>query len=140
MTALPQRRMTFDALRITQWRQRCRTMIGATALSLPTILITACTSSAFFMFYHEAIKLDELDGNYRTLAACAYAGLSRQLTGISRTEGPEEGVIRIGQTTGSEPWELAFVNADAGRQTLLEWTAGAYPSEHVLSTVRACAA
>jgi len=104
------------------------------------VLISACAGFGFFGFYHDAIKLDELDGNYRTLAACAYARLSRQLTGLSRTEGPEQGVIRIGQTDGGDAWELAFVNAESGQQTLLEWTGGAYPSEHVLSTVRACAA
>jgi hypothetical protein len=128
-------------LRITRGRQRYRGRIGTTAAaSVATMLITAGASSAFFMFYHQPVKLDELDGNYRTLAACAYARLSGQLAGISRTEGPEQGVIRIGQSTGSEPWELAFVDAESGRQTLLTWTAGDYPSEHVLSTVRACAA
>jgi hypothetical protein len=88
-------------------------------------------------FFQNPVTLDNLDGNYRTLAACAYQHLARQKAGLSRTE-PRAGVIRI--ASAGETWELSFVNDEGGRQTRLEWTAGDYPSEFVLGTVRACAA
>jgi len=88
-------------------------------------------------FFQNPVTLDNLDGNYRTIASCAYQHLARQQGGLSRTE-PQQGVIRIASAT--ERWELSFVNDEGGRQTRLVWTAGGYPSEFVLSTVRACAA
>jgi hypothetical protein len=104
---------------------------------LTTLLMLAgCASSAQFLFQNP-VTLDNLDGNYRTIAACAYQHLARRQSGLSRTE-PQQGVIRISSVT--ERWELSFINDDGGRQTRLDWTAGGYPSEFVLSTVRACAA
>jgi hypothetical protein len=104
---------------------------------LTTLLMLAgCASSAQFLF-QTPVTLDNLDGNYRTIAACAYQHLARRQSGLSRTE-PQQGVIRISSFT--ERWELSFINDDGGRQTRLDWTAGGYPSEFVLSTVRACAA
>jgi hypothetical protein len=94
-------------------------------------------SLAQFFFFQNPVTLDHLDGNYRTLASCAYQHLSQRLNGLSRTE-PQPGVIRIASST--EQWEVAFVNDEAGRQTQLVWTAGGYPREFVLSTIRACAA
>ena len=94
-------------------------------------------SSAQFFFFQNPVTLDHLDGNYRTLASCAYQHLSRRLNGLSRTE-PQPGVIRI--ASSAEQWEVAFVNDEDGRQTQLVWTAGGYPREFVLSTIRACAA
>jgi uncharacterized lipoprotein YajG len=108
----------------------------------PVVLLTSlmmlagCTSSAQFLFQNP-VTLDHLDGNYRTIAACAYQHLARRQSALSRTE-PQQGIIRI--SSSIERWELSFINDDGGRQTRLDWTAGGYPSEFVLSTVRACAA
>jgi hypothetical protein len=108
----------------------------------PTLLLVSLmtlaggASHAQFLFQNP-VTLDNLDGNYRTIASCAYQHLARRQSGLSRTE-PQQGVIRIASAT--ERWELSFVNDEGGRQTLLVWTAGGYPSEFVLSTVRACAA
>ena len=89
------------------------------------------------LFFSEPGHPDNLDGNYRTIAACAYQRLARRRSGLSRAE-PRPGVIAI--ASASEQWELSFINDDGGRQTRLDWTAGGYPSEFVLGTVRACAA
>ena len=99
--------------------------------------IASSPSSAQFFFFQNPVTLDNLDGNYRTLAACAYQHLARRLSDLSRTE-PQRGVIKI--TSSGEQWELSFVNDEGGRQTQLVWTAGGYPREFVLSTIRACAA
>ena len=111
------------------------------SLRLPLLAIllgiASSPSSAQFLFFQNPVTLDNLDGNYRTLAACAYQHLTRRLTGLSTTE-PQKGVIKI--ASSSEQWELSFVNDERGRQTQLVWTAGGYPREFVLSTIRACAA
>jgi hypothetical protein len=111
------------------------------SLRLPLLAIllgiASSPSSAQFWFFQNPVTLDNLDGNYRTLAACAYQHLTRRLTGLSTTE-PQQGVIKI--ASSSEQWELSFVNDERGRQTQLVWTAGGYPREFVLSTIRACAA
>ena len=111
----------------------------AVVVALLTFLLGLASwpSSAQFLFFQNPVTLDNLDGNYRTLASCAYQHLARRLSGLSRTE-PQPGVIRI--ASSSEQWELAFVNDEGGRQTQLVWTAGGYPREFVLSTIRACAA
>jgi hypothetical protein len=112
----------------------------ASLITLLTLLLSLASSpgqAQFFSFFQNPVTLDNLDGNYRTLAACAYQRLARRLTGLSRTE-PERGVIRI--ASSAEQWELALVNDEGGRQTQLVWTAGGYPREFVLSTIRACAA
>ncbi len=101
-------------------------------------LIPAGGASAQWLFQNP-VTLDTLDGNYRTIASCAFTRLVRQQSGLSRSE--EQGVIRISAGAGwMKQWELAFVNEEGGRQTRMDWTAGSYPSEHVLSTARACAA
>jgi hypothetical protein len=107
----------------------------------PMILIalTGAAPAQFFLF-QDPVTLDMLDGNYRTIASCTYQQLVRQHKDISRTDLPEEGIVRIGSRTIMDRWELSFVNEEKGRHTRLDWTAGAYPSEHVLSTARACAA
>jgi hypothetical protein len=107
------------------------------ALLTSLMLFVGSPSAAQFFFFQNPVTLDNLDGNYRTLASCAYQRLARRLSGLSRSE-PQKGVIRIASTT--ERWELSFVNDEGGRQTQLVWTAGEYPSEFVLGTVRACAA
>jgi hypothetical protein len=107
---------------------------------LPVLLtlMPAGGGSAQWLFQNP-VTLDTLDGNYRTIASCAFTRLARQQSGLSRSE--EEGVIRISAGAAwMKQWELAFVNEQAGRQTRMDWTAGSYPSEHVLSTARACAA
>ena len=109
-------------------------------VALLTLLLGLASSPSeaqFFSFFQNPVTLDNLDGNYRTLATCAYQHLARRLTGLSRTE-PQRGVIRI--ASSAEQWEVAFVNDEDGRQTQLVWTAGGYPREFVLSTIRACAA
>ena len=119
--------------------------MNARSILLLTTLATLANSSPgsaqFFLFqnpfFQNPVTLDNLDGNYRTLAACAYEHLVRTKTGLSRAE-PRPGVIRI--ASAGERWELSFVNDEGGRQTRLDWTAGDYPSEFVLGTVRACAA
>jgi len=111
-------------------------------LTFLTAMVANHPSSAQFLFFQnpfstEPVTLDRLDGNYRTIAACAYQHLSRRKTGLSRAE-PQPGIISI--ASASERWELSFVDDERGRQTRLDWTAGDYPSEFVLGTVRACAA
>jgi hypothetical protein len=106
-------------------------------LTLLLSLASSPSSAQFFSFFQNPVTLDNLDGNYRTLASCAYQHLARRLNGLSRTE-PQRGVIRI--ASSNEQWELSFVNDEGGRQTQLVWTAGGYPREFVLSTIRACAA
>jgi hypothetical protein len=102
------------------------------------LVLASATSSAQFLFF-DPVPLDNLDGNYRTIAACAYDHLARRQTGISRAD--QQGVVRLsGVVSLFERWELSLVSDEGGRQTRLDWSAGAYPSEHVLSTVRACAA
>jgi hypothetical protein len=110
--------------------------VPPTLLLITLMMVAGRTSSAQFLFQNP-VTLDNLDGNFRTIASCAYQHLARWQSGLSRTE-PQQGVIRI--TSAIERWELSFVNDDGGRQTRLDWTAGGYPSEFVLSTVRACAA
>ena len=107
---------------------------------LLAFLVVLASSSSFAQFlFFDPVTLDNLDGNYRTIAACAYEHLARRQTGISRTE--QQGVVRLsGVVSIFERWELSLVNDEGGRQTRLDWSAGGYPSEHVLSTVRACAA
>jgi len=108
--------------------------------SLMLLASSPCSAQFFFFqnpFFQNPVTLDNLDGNYRTVAACAYQHLANRKAGLSRTE-PRPGVIRI--ASAGERWELSFVNDEGGRQTRLEWTAGDYPSEFVLGTVRACAA
>jgi hypothetical protein len=107
------------------------------ALLFMSLMMLAGDAGYAQFFFQNPVTLDNLDGNYRTIASCAYQHLARRQSGLSRTE-PQQGVIRISSAT--ERWELSFVNDEGGRQTRLVWTAGGYPSEFVLSTVRACAA
>ena len=104
------------------------------------IVVAGSASYAQLFFSHNPVTLDNLDGDYRTIATCAYQHLARRKSGLSRTDYPEQGVVRISSDTFIERWELSFVKDDGGRQTWLDWTGGGYPSEWVLSTVRACAA
>jgi hypothetical protein len=108
-----------------------RILLGA------ALLIVVPTDSSAQFFFQNPVTLDLLDGNYRTIAACAYQHLARRISGLSRSE-PQAGVVSI--ASAGERWELSFVSDDGGRQTRLVWTAGGYPREFVLSTVRACAA
>jgi hypothetical protein len=113
--------------------------MNAPSIVLLTSLMMLASSpiTAQFFFFQNPVTLDNLDGNYRTIATCAYQHLARRQSGLSRAE-PRPGVIAI--SSASQRWELSFINDDGGRQTRLDWTAGGYPSEFVLSTVRACAA
>jgi len=104
------------------------------------IVVAGSASYAQLFFSHNPVTLDNLDGDYRTIAACAYQHLAPRKSVLSRTDYPEQGVVRISSNTLSERWELSLVKDDGGRQTRLDWTGGGYPSEFVLSTVRACAA
>jgi len=105
-------------------------------LLMPLLALAPCVSSAQ-LFFQNPVTLDTLDGNYRTVASCAYQHLAHRISGLSTSES-QQGVVRIASV--SENWELAFVDDEGGRQTRLVWTAGGYPSEFVLSTARACAA
>ena len=113
-----------------------RILNARSTLLLIPLLLAPCAGFAQF-FFQNPVTLDTLDGNYRTLASCAYQHLARRISGLSTSES-QKGVVRIASV--SENWELAFVDDEAGRQTRLVWTAGGYPSEFVLSTARACAA
>jgi hypothetical protein len=108
-------------------------------LAVLALALTVASSpgSAQFFFFQNPVTLDNLDGNYRILASCAYQHLAGRLTGLSRTDA-QTGVITL--ASSREQWELSFVNDEGGRQTQLVWTAGGYPREFVLSTIRACAA
>jgi hypothetical protein len=111
------------------------------ALLVSLISLVGCAGPGELLFSQNSIVVDHLDGNYRILARCTYEQLARQQTKLSMTELREQEAIRIGSTQGSRTyWELSFVNEDGGRQTRLEATSGAYPSEHTLALARACAA
>jgi len=113
-------------------------MIAPRAVLLTVVLMLASSAgSAQFFLFPSPVTLDTLDGNYRILAACAYQHLVRHVSGLARSE-PQHGIIRM--FSAAEGWELSFVDDEGGRQTRLVWTAGGYPREFVLSTVRACAA
>jgi hypothetical protein len=113
-------------------------MKACSFMLLICLVLASSPTFAQFLFF-DPVPLDNLDGNYRTIAACAYEHLARRSTGISRTD--QQGVVRLsGVVSLFERWELSLVSDEGGRQTRLDWSAGAYPSEYVLSTVRACAA
>src|SRR4030081_2018549 len=50
-------------------------------------------------FSHDPVTLDTLDGDYRTIAACAYQHLAPRKSGLSRTDYPEQGGVRISSNT-----------------------------------------
>ena len=114
--------------------------VAPIALLIPTVMLAGCVGST--ALFQRAVAVDNLDGDYRRLAACANERLSRDLGRLLLTELPAQGVVRIAFARGSErQWELSFVNESGGRQTRLEVTTiGSYPSEHILALVRACAA
>jgi hypothetical protein len=119
-----------------EWCRKHEAMLGMLLVLLT--LMPGGMASAQWLF-QDPVTLDTLDGNYRVIASCAFARLAPNQSGLARSD--EQGLVRIMAGTGwIKQWELAFVNEEGGRQTRLDWTAGSYPSEHVLSTARACAA
>jgi hypothetical protein len=117
-------------------------MKGASvALLVSTISLVGCAGPGELLSFQNSIVVDHLDGNYRILARCTYEQLARQQTQLSMTELREQETVRIALTKAPQPyWELSFVNEDGGRQTRLEATSRAYPSEHTLALARTCAA
>jgi hypothetical protein len=110
------------------------------ALLIPMISLVGCAGPGELLFRNPII-IDHLDGNYQRLASCTYEHLARQQGQLSMSDLREQQTVRIMLTNASRTfWELSFVNEDDGRQTRLEATSGAYPSEHVLALARACAA
>ena len=111
------------------------------ALLVSTISLVGCAGPGELLSFQNSIVVDHLDGNYQILARCTYAHLARQQTQLSMTELREQETVRIALTRAPQTyWALSFVNEDGGRQTRLEATSGAYPSEHALALARACAA
>ena len=87
--------------------------------------------------------LENLDGNFRRIATCAYERLPRETGRLHMTDLAEQRTIKIAFARGSEKqWELAFIDEIGGRQTRLEVTSanGLSPGEHELALLRACAA
>jgi hypothetical protein len=114
-------------------------MKGIRMMLLVLLTLMPAAPGAAQWLFQSPVTLDMLDGNYRTIASCAFAHLAPHHSGLSRSE--ESGLVRITAASGwMKQWELAFVKEEGGKQTRMDWTAGAYPGEHVLSTARACAA
>ena len=44
----------------------------AVALLTSLMVLASCPSSAQFFFFQNPVTLDNLDGNYRTIASCAF--------------------------------------------------------------------
>jgi hypothetical protein len=116
-------------------------MMGrSVALLIAMITLVGCAGPGEFVVRNPII-IDHLEGNYQRLASCTYEHLARQQGQVSISELREQQTVRIMLTNASQAfWELSFVNEDDGRQTRLEATSSAYPSEHVLALARACAA
>ena len=110
------------------------------ALLASLISLVGCAGHGKLLF-HNAMVVDHLEGNYQTLARCTYEHLAQQQHQLSVTDLREQETVRIALTKAPQTyWELSFINEDGGRQTRLEATSGALPSEHALALARACAA
>ncbi len=84
-------------------------------------------------------SVENLDGNYRTLAACTIEQLARRQTRLRRTDVPDQAIVRISPDNGE--WELSFINEEAGRSTRVEMKSpGTQASDYALAIARACAA
>jgi hypothetical protein len=117
-------------------------MKGRTSAALLACMISlvGCAGPGEGLF-NNSIVVDHLEGNYQRLASCTYEHLARQQAQLSMTELREQQTVRIALIKAPQThWELSFVNEDDGRQTRLESTSGAFPSEHTLALARACAA
>ena len=81
-----------------------------------------------------ATNIEELEGNYQTLANCAMAQLAKRQGGkMSKAE--EQGRVRVRSDLG---WEISFVHESAD-VTRMEVTRGPV-GEHFLAIARACSA
>jgi hypothetical protein len=79
-------------------------------------------------------NIEELEGDYQTLATCALTQLTRRKAGkLRKIEG--QGVVRIASEDG---WELAFLDQGPG-VTRMQVNSGRV-SEHFLAIARACSA
>jgi hypothetical protein len=85
------------------------------------------------------VAVEELEGNYRTLAKCTFEQLTRRQYQVRRTDLPDRATVRISAADGT--WELSFVNAGGGTLTRTEMkSAGGQASDYALTLARACAA
>ncbi len=100
----------------------------AAALALP-----ACSSLPAGLSIG-ATNIEELEGNYQTLANCAMTQLAKRQAGkMSKSE--EQGRVRVRSDLG---WEISFVD-EGPAVTRMEVTRGPV-SEHFLAVARACSA
>jgi hypothetical protein len=105
--------------------------------ALPALLSLAGCATPFQTATPTAVE--ELEGNYRTLAKCTFEQLTRRQYQLRRTELSDRATVRISSNDGV--WELSFINDGAGTLTRLEMKSpGTQASDYALTLARACAA
>jgi hypothetical protein len=110
-------------------------------LLIAALTLSGCTGLS--QVFHAPIAVEELEGDYSTLASCTYEQLARRQTQAELTHIPEQKVVRIAHPNASQKrWELSFINEVEGRQARLEVSSPDRSSSvaHVLALARACAA
>ena len=108
--------------------------IAGTAAFLALLAVVACSSTGK-LFERTPTATEELEGNYRTLAACTLDRLARQPYRLRRSD--EQNLVRLIPDHGE--WEMSFVND--GSLTRLEMkSAGGQASDYAVAIARACAA
>jgi hypothetical protein len=111
-------------------------------LLMSIVMLAGCVG-AVRLVSQGPMFLENLDGNFRHIATCAYERLPRERGRLLMTDLAEQRIVKIAFARGSEKqWELAFIDEIGGRQTRLEVTSanGSLPGEHELALLRACAA
>ena len=103
--------------------------------ALPALLSLAGCATAFQTATPTTVE--ELEGNYRTLAKCTFEQLTRRQYQVRRTDLPDRAAVRISSNDGV--WELSFIND--GTLTRAEMKSpGTQASDYALTLARACAA
>ena len=98
------------------------------------LALAACSSTAK-LFDRTPTAVEELEGNYRTLAACTLDRLARQPYRLRRAD--DQNAVRLIPDNGE--WEMSFLNQ--GSLTRLEMkSAGGQASDYAVAIARACAA
>ena len=95
--------------------------------ALPALLSLAGCATAFQTATPTTVE--ELEGNYRTLAKCTFEQLTRRQYQLRRTDLPDRAAVRISSNDG------------AGTLTRAEMKSpGTQASDYALTLARACAA
>ena len=105
--------------------------------ALPALLWLAGCATPFQT--PSPVTVEELEGNYRTLARCTFEQLTRRQYQVRRTDLPDRAAVRISSNDGV--WELSFINDGGGTLTRAEMKSpGTQASDYALTLARACAA